>query len=65
VHFKLLLQPAFRILERLHVPRILASLLLILALFGLPAISEASALIANSIFDTGDVKNYDQEKTMN
>jgi predicted PurR-regulated permease PerM len=31
---KLLLQPAFRILERLHVPRILASLLLILALFG-------------------------------
>src|ERR1035437_8573214 len=31
---KLLLQPGFRILERLHVPRILASLLLILALFG-------------------------------
>src|SRR5665647_3209544 len=31
---KLLLQPAFRILERLHIPRILASLLLILALFG-------------------------------
>ena len=31
---KLLLQPAFRILERLHVPRILASLLLIFALFG-------------------------------
>jgi predicted PurR-regulated permease PerM len=31
---KLLLQPAFRILERLHVPRILASLLLILTLFG-------------------------------
>jgi predicted PurR-regulated permease PerM len=31
---KLLLQPAFRILERLHVPRILAALLLILALFG-------------------------------
>ena len=31
---KLLLQPAFRILERLHVPRMLASLLLILALFG-------------------------------
>jgi predicted PurR-regulated permease PerM len=31
---QLLLQPAFRILERLHVPRILASLLLILALFG-------------------------------
>src|SRR5674536_122580 len=31
---KLLLQPAFRMLERLHVPRILASLLLILALFG-------------------------------
>ena len=31
---KLLLQPAFRILERLHVPRIIAALLLILALFG-------------------------------
>ena len=31
---KLLLQPAFRILERLHVPRIVAALLLILALFG-------------------------------
>src|SRR5476651_2598131 len=31
---KLLLQPALRILERLHVPRILGSLLLILALFG-------------------------------
>src|ERR1700687_3530401 len=31
---KLLLQPAFRMLERLHVPRILASLLLILTLFG-------------------------------
>ena len=31
---KLLLQPAARILERLHVPRILASLLLILTLFG-------------------------------
>ena len=31
---KLLLQPAFRILERLHIPRILASLLLIFALFG-------------------------------
>jgi predicted PurR-regulated permease PerM len=31
---KLLLQPAFRILERLHIPRILASLLLILTLFG-------------------------------
>jgi predicted PurR-regulated permease PerM len=31
---KLLLQPAFRTLERLHVPRILASLLLIFALFG-------------------------------
>ena len=30
----LLLQPAFRILERLRVPRILASLLLILVLFG-------------------------------
>jgi predicted PurR-regulated permease PerM len=30
----LLLQPALRILERLHVPRILAALLLILALFG-------------------------------
>src|SRR5476649_2128809 len=34
VVLKLLLQPTFRILERLHVPRILASLLLILALFG-------------------------------
>src|SRR4029434_1094727 len=31
---KLLLQPAFRILERLHVPRIVAALLLIIALFG-------------------------------
>jgi len=31
---KLLLQPAMRILEQLHVPRILAALLLILALFG-------------------------------
>ncbi|HWX91738.1 MAG TPA: AI-2E family transporter, partial [Terriglobales bacterium] len=30
----LLLQPALRMLERLHVPRILAALLLILALFG-------------------------------
>ena len=31
---KLLLQPALRILERLHLPRLLAALLLILALFG-------------------------------
>jgi predicted PurR-regulated permease PerM len=31
---KLLLQPALRLLERLHVPRLLAALLLILALFG-------------------------------
>src|ERR1700745_2149031 len=31
---KLLLQPAMRILERLHLPRMLAALLLILALFG-------------------------------
>ena len=31
---KLLLQPAMRILEQLHVPRILAALLLIVALFG-------------------------------
>jgi predicted PurR-regulated permease PerM len=31
---KLLLQPAFRILEGLHIPRTIASLLLILALFG-------------------------------
>jgi predicted PurR-regulated permease PerM len=31
---KLLLQPALRVLERLHVPRILAALLLIFALFG-------------------------------
>ena len=31
---KLLLQPAMRILERMRVPRILAALLLILALFG-------------------------------
>jgi predicted PurR-regulated permease PerM len=30
----LLLQPALRLLERLHIPRILAALLLILALFG-------------------------------
>ena len=34
VILKLLLQPAVRILEQLHVPRILAALLLILALFG-------------------------------
>src|ERR1035437_5194740 len=34
VVLKLLLQPACRILERLHVPRMLASSLLILALFG-------------------------------
>jgi predicted PurR-regulated permease PerM len=34
VILKLLLQPAMRILERLHVPRMLAALLLILALFG-------------------------------
>jgi predicted PurR-regulated permease PerM len=32
---KLLLQPALRALERMHVPRILAALLLILALFGM------------------------------
>jgi predicted PurR-regulated permease PerM len=31
---KLLLQPALRVLERMHIPRILAALLLILALFG-------------------------------
>ena len=31
---KLLLQPAMRMLERLHVPRMLAALLLILVLFG-------------------------------
>ena len=31
---KLLLQPAFRILERLHMPRTIAALLLILTLFG-------------------------------
>src|SRR5580692_1625933 len=31
---KLLLQPFFRILEGLHVPRALAALMLILALFG-------------------------------
>jgi predicted PurR-regulated permease PerM len=31
---KLLLQPVMRLLERLHIPRILAALLLILALFG-------------------------------
>src|ERR1700732_4359442 len=31
---KLLLQPALRVLERLHVPRIIAALLLIVALFG-------------------------------
>ena len=34
VVLNLLLQPALRILERLHVPRILAALLLILSLFG-------------------------------
>jgi len=32
---KLLLQPALRALERLHIPRILAALLLILALIGM------------------------------
>ena len=32
---KLLLQPALRVLERLHIPRILAALLLILALIGM------------------------------
>ncbi len=32
---KLLLQPAFRVLERLHAPRILAALFLILALFAM------------------------------
>src|ERR1700736_4065146 len=32
--FNLLLQPAMRLLERVHLPRILAALLLILALFG-------------------------------
>ena len=31
---KLLLQPALRVLERLHIPRLLAALLLILGLFG-------------------------------
>jgi predicted PurR-regulated permease PerM len=31
---KLLLQPALRVLERLHIPRLAAALLLILALFG-------------------------------
>jgi hypothetical protein len=31
---KLLLQPALRVLERLHIPRLPAALLLILALFG-------------------------------
>jgi predicted PurR-regulated permease PerM len=31
---KLLLQPALRVLERLHIPRLVAALLLILALFG-------------------------------
>jgi predicted PurR-regulated permease PerM len=34
VVLKLLLQPAMRLLERLHLPRIFAALLLILALFG-------------------------------
>ena len=34
IFLKLLLQPALRILVRLHVPRMLAALLLILALFG-------------------------------
>ena len=34
ITLKLLLQPALRILERLHLPRMLAALLLILALFG-------------------------------
>ena len=34
VILKLLLQPAMRILERWHVPRMLAALLLILAVFG-------------------------------
>jgi predicted PurR-regulated permease PerM len=34
ITLKLLLQPILRVLERLHVPRMLAALLLILALFG-------------------------------
>jgi hypothetical protein len=34
IMLNLLLQPALRILERLHVPRMLAAMLLILALFG-------------------------------
>jgi predicted PurR-regulated permease PerM len=34
ITLKLLLQPIMRILERLHVPRLLGALLLILALFG-------------------------------
>jgi predicted PurR-regulated permease PerM len=34
VVLKLLLQPALRVLERLHIPRLAAALLLILALFG-------------------------------
>src|SRR5512132_2901852 len=34
ITLKLLLQPALRVLERLHVPRTIAALLLILTLFG-------------------------------
>ena len=34
IFLKLLLQPALRVLVRFHVPRVLAALLLILALFG-------------------------------
>jgi predicted PurR-regulated permease PerM len=34
IFLKLLLQPALRVFVRLHVPRILAALLLFLALFG-------------------------------
>src|SRR6476661_3863248 len=34
IALKLLLQPALRVLERLHVPRTIAALLLILTLFG-------------------------------
>jgi len=44
---KLLLQPALRVLERLHIPRILAAPLLILALFGATASLLGRLLVCN------------------
>jgi multisubunit Na+/H+ antiporter MnhE subunit len=46
---KLLLQPAFRLLERLHVPRIIAALLLILALFGTVVVTSLRVKFRNAM----------------